>query len=213
LSSGALVAEKDMTGLSKLEAEPAHAYAKNRRCGRALLLWLLATAMAAQGAPADSTYQFTEQERGYSFTATFELDAQADRVLDLLYGFEHFQKFARRSRCELLDEGPDWQRVRYTHSAGFWTMTATLRRELDRPGGCVWFEMESAARSGLPIPLPTASSGHYCVAQGETGLRVTYQQVGETEASALKAAWLRYARTEAIAFAEDMESYVRAHAR
>lgn len=202
-----------MTALSRPEAEPACACATIRRCVHALLLWLLALVPVAQGAPADSTYQFTEHGRSYSFTATFELDAPADRVLDLLYGFEHFQRFARRSHCELLAEGPDWQRVRYTHSARFWSMTATMRRELDRPGGCVWFEMESAVRSGLPIPLPTASSGYYCVAQGETGLRVTYQQVGETEASLLKAAWLRYVHTEAIAFARDMESYVRAHAR
>jgi hypothetical protein len=178
-----------------------------------LVLVLLASAPAAQTMRAGSTHDFQAQARSYSFTATFELDAPPGQVLDLLYSFEHFQRFARRSHCELLEEGPDWQRVRYTHSTSLWTITATLRRQLDRPAGCVWFEMESAARSGLPIPLPTASSGHYCVEPVETGLRVTYHQAAETDASRLRAIWLRHARSEAVAFANDMEAYVRANAR
>lgn len=185
---------------------------KRRRRSRLLPLWLLALALVAPHGAAESTREFTEEDRRYAFTAAFDVDAPTDRVLDLLYDFEHLQRYSRRSQSELLDQGPNWQRVRFTHSSWLWTLRATMKRRLDREAGCVWFEMESAERSGLPIPLPTASSGYFCVAPGDAGQRVTYRQVGEAGSSMLAATWMRYARREAIAFAEDLESYLRTHA-
>ncbi len=185
---------------------------KRTPLARLLTLWLPALALAAPQARAESTHEFTNEEQRYTFTAAFDVDAPTDRLLDLLYDFEHLQRYARRSKSELLDQGPNWQRVRFTHTSWLWTLRATMRRELDQEAGCVRFEMESAGRSGLPIPLPTASSGYYCVAPGDAGQRVTYRQVGEAGSSMLTASWMRYARKEAIAFAQDLESYVLAHA-
>jgi hypothetical protein len=141
------------------------------------------------------------------------VDASPERVLDLLYDFEHLRQFTERSRAELLDEGQGWQRVRFTHSAWLWTLEGTFRREIDRPAGSIRFEMESAARSGLPIPLPASSSGEYRVERSGQGTLITYRQDGETDTSMLLAAYMNYARREAIAFAQDLEAYVRSQAR
>jgi hypothetical protein len=176
-------------------------------------LYLLALCLVAAHALAESTREFTQEGRHYAFTASFDVDAPPDRLLDLLYGFEHLQRYSRRSRSELLEQGPNWQRVRYTHGTWLWALEATMRRELDRDAGCVRFEMESAGRSGLPVPLPTASSGYFCVAPGESGQRITYRQVGEAGTSMLTDTWMRYARKEAVAFADDLENYIRLHAR
>lgn len=180
-------------------------------CGPGVLAVCLATMSVAMGAgPDDLRYAFDRQGTRHTFTASFTVPATADRVLDLLYGFEHLQRFTRTSRTELLEQGPGWQRVRFTHTDWLWTMVATFRRELDRPARCVRFQMESVSRSGLPVPLPTDSSGDYCVEPAGAGCRVTYRQSGETDTSILLAAYMSYARREAILFARDLEAYVRA---
>jgi len=170
---------------------------------------LLAMAIFAPSAAALTDYHFEERGGHYAFTATFEVTAAPDRVLELLYDFEHLRRYSRRSQSELLEEGHGWQRVRFTHTGWLWTVRATVHRELDRPANCVRFRVESASRTGLPIPLPAASSGDFCVVPADGSLRVSYRQAGQMEATVLLPAWKRYARTEALAFARDLEDYVR----
>lgn len=173
------------------------------------LVGLLAVASSAPPAAALTDHRFDERPGHYAFTATFEVSAEPARVLGLVYDFEHLQRYSRRSQSELLDEGDGWQRVRFTHSGWLWTVRAVVLRELDRPANCVRFRVESASRTGLPIPLPEASNGSFCVVPEAGHVRVVYQQAGEMDSFLPAAAWRRYARAEALAFARDLEDYVR----
>ena len=125
----------------------------------ATLLALLAAQCTTAGIAAP-TYTFKTQGTSYTFEMQFVVAASPDEVLDALYPFEHLREISRSvSKANLLEEGPDWQIVNFVYSTWLWRLTTTFRRDLDVPGGRIRFRMLSVQRTGLPIPLPTASSG------------------------------------------------------
>ena len=172
-----------------------------------LLVATFAPLAAAEAAP---THSFTEDSTRYTFACEFTVAADHDRVLELLYRFEHVQRFSKPvSEAELLGEGPDWQVVRFTYSTWLGSLVTTFRRELDRPRRTIRFRMTEVRRTGLPVPMPTASSGEYRLVPVAGGVRVIYRQEGETSDSVLLRPWMSRARSEAIRFAEGLEAYLR----
>jgi hypothetical protein len=175
------------------------------------LLLAIGVSAAAAAGPA---YTFTQDGPRYTFACEFTVAAQPDRVLELLYRFEHLQRFSQPiSETELLAEGPGWQTVRFTYSTWLGSLVTTFRRELDQPGRTIRFRMTEALRTGLPLPMPAATSGEYRLEPTEGGVRVVYRQEGEVNDSLLVRAWMSRARSEAIRFAAGLESYVRAQAK
>jgi hypothetical protein len=73
--------------------------------------------------------------------------------------------------------------------------------------------MLEAQRTGLPVPLPTSSSGEYRLEPTGGGVRVTYVQTAETRETLLAGTWMARAHSEAILFSEDLETYVRSSLR
>jgi hypothetical protein len=55
----------------------------------------------------------------------------------------------------------DGQVVRFTYATWLWSMSTSFRRDIDRPNHRIRFRMLEARRTGLPVPMPTASSGEY----------------------------------------------------
>jgi hypothetical protein len=175
---------------------------------------LFAVAIAASGPasalPVEGSQAFIQHGQHYTFTFEFVVSASPDEVLDALYPFPSLQQYSRTaSEVELLDQGNDWQRVRFTYTTWLWSMSTTFRREIDRPNHCIRFQMLDAERTGLPVPLPIASSGEYRLDPVDGGVRVTFLQRAETADSLLLRAWMARARSEATLFSRDVESYVR----
>lgn len=176
----------------------------------ALLLLGATAAPAASPAAAEAPYTFTQDGSRYTFVFSFVVAAEPDEVLDAVYPFADLQRFSRRaSSVELLDEGDGWQTVRFSYATWLSRMSTTFRRELDRPGRRIRFRMLEARRTGLPMPLPTASSGEYRLDSVAHGVRVTYRQTAETRDTILLRPWMARARSEAILFSRDLETYVR----
>src|SRR5512141_3454421 len=127
------------------------------RCGRLVVVLAVATAsFAAAAFPAERPYAFVQQGQRDTFRFEFEVDASPDDVLDVLYPFVNLQQYSRTaSAVELLDDGPDWQTVRYTYTTVLWSISTTFRREIDRRNHCIRFRLTDARRTGLPVPLPT----------------------------------------------------------
>jgi hypothetical protein len=190
------------------------------------LLSLILAPMSAQGGTAWATdsaafftatppaagqpYTFTQQGQRYTFTFRFVVDASPDQVLDMLYAFPNLQQYSRTaSAVELLESGADWQLVRFTYATWLWSMSTSFRREIDRPNHCIRFRMVDARRTGLPVPLPMASSGEYRVDPFDGGVRVSYLQVVEARDSLLLGPWMARAHSEAIQFSHDLETYLR----
>jgi hypothetical protein len=181
------------------------------RLGRlAALLLVAAVACSASALPAEPPYTFVQEGQHYTFTFTFVVSASPDAVLDVLYPFANLQQYSRTaSAVELLENGTDWQLVRFTYATWLWSMNTTFRREIDRPNHRIRFQMLEAGRTGLPVPLPTSSSGEYRLEPVDGGARVTFVQTAETHDSLLLGPWMARAHSEAILFSQDLETYVR----
>ncbi len=176
----------------------------------AALLLVAAASCAARALPAEPPYTFVQQGPRYTFTFKFTVAAGPDEVLDVLYPYRSLRQYSRTaSAVDLLDSGADWQLVRFTYTTWLWSMSTTFRREIDRPNHCIRFQMLRAERTGLPVPLPTASSGEYRLDPVDGGVRVTFVQTAEAPGSLLLGAWMARARSEAVLFSRDLESYVR----
>jgi hypothetical protein len=176
----------------------------------ALLLLVAAASCIASALPAEPPYTFVQDGQRYTFTFKFVVAASPDEVLDVLYPFPSLQQYSRTaSAVQLLDNGTDWQLVRFTYATWLWSMNTTFRREIDRPNHCIRFQMLDAGRTGLPMPLPTASSGEYRLDPVDGGVRVTFVQTAEAPDSLLLGAWMARAHSEAMLFSQDLESYVR----
>lgn len=176
--------------------------------------WLLSVAALAPVATAAPAHTFTEEGTRYTFTCEFTVAGDPDRVLDLLYRFEHLQRFSQPiSKVELLAEGPGWQSVRFTYATWLGSLVTTFRRELDQPGRTIRFHMTETRRTGLPLPMPTASAGEYRLEPVTGGVHVIYRQAGETSDSLLLRPWMSRARSEAVRFAEGLEAYIRSPAQ
>jgi hypothetical protein len=172
---------------------------------------LLLAAQCAAAAAAAPSYTFETRDNSYTFELQFVVAAPPPDVLDMLYRFEHLRAFSSGiGQASLLDEGPDWQIVSFGYATWLWRLTTTFRRELDVPGGRIRFRMLEARRTGLPIPLPTASSGEYRVRAVDGGSRVTFTQTAQIRDSLLLGPWMSRARTESVRFAESLEAYARA---
>jgi len=179
------------------------------RCA-AVLLSLAVAALPSAVAAAESTYDFASDGPRYSFEFRFDVKATPDEALEVLYGFQHLKRFSRRaSDVALLDEGEDWQTVRFTYSTWLWSMHTTFHRELDRPNRRVRFHMTEAGRTGLPVPLPTGSSGEYQLEPLPDGVRIVYRQSVDNRDSFMLGPWIALARSEAVLFSRDLEAYVR----
>ena len=175
----------------------------------AILLLAVAAPFTASALPAESPYTFAQDGQRYTFTFKFVVDASPDDVLDAIYPFPNLKQYSRTaSTVELLEDGADWQSVRYTYSTWLWSMRTTFRREIDRPSHRIRFRMVEARRTGLPVPLPTSSSGEYRLEPVDGGVRVTFVQTAETRDSLLLGPWMARAHSEAIRFAQDLETYV-----
>lgn len=181
------------------------------RCGRLVVVLAVATAsFAAAAFPAERPYAFVQQGQRDTFRFEFDVNASPDDVLEVLYPFANLKQYSRTaSAVELLDKGQDWQSVRYTYATSLWSISTTFRREVDRRNHCIRFHMTEARRTGLPVPLPTTSSGEYRLEPIDGGVRVTYEQVAETPDTFLSGPWTARARSEAILFSRDLETYVR----
>jgi len=176
----------------------------------AISLVLLAAPICAAAGTAAPNYAFKTQGNSYTFEMQFVVAASPDEVLDTLYPFEHLREFSRRiSRTNLLDEGPGWQVVNFVYSTWLWRMTTTFRRDLDVPAGRIRFRMLEVQRTGLPIPLPTASSGEYRVSAVAGGTLVTFTQTAQIRDSLLLGPWMTRARSESVRFAQSLEAYAR----
>ena len=181
--------------------------------GRFAVLLLLAATVAAS-MPAQPPYTFIQEGQRYTFRFTFVVDSTPSEVLDVLYPFPALKQYSRTaSKVELLETGADWQSVRFTYATWLWSMSTTFRREIDRPHDCIRFRMIEATRTGLPMPLPTASSGEYRLESVDGGVRVTFVQTAETRDSLLLGPWMARAHSEAILFSRDLETYVRSRLR
>ena len=181
------------------------------RPGRlAVLLLVAAGLVAASSSAAESPYTFVREGQRYTFMFQFVVAAGPDEVLDVLYPFPDLKQYSRRANAvELLEAGADWQLVRFTYATWLWSMSTTFRREIDRPNHSIRFRMIEARRTGLPVPLPTASSGEYRLEPVAGGVRVTYVQMAETRDTLLLGPWMARARSEGILFSQDLETYVR----
>ncbi len=181
------------------------------KSGRFAAVMLVATAsFAASSLPAEGPDAFVQDGRRYTFVFKFVVDARPDDVLDVLYPFANLKQYSRTATAvELLDYGADWQSVRFTYATGLWSISTTFRREVDRRNHCIRFRMTEARRTGLPVPLPTVSSGEYRLEPSDGGVRVTYVQMAETRDTLLLGPWMARAHSEAILFSQDLETYVR----
>jgi hypothetical protein len=181
------------------------------RPGRFAVLLLVAAALVAGSSfAAEPPYTFIREGQRYTFVFKFVVDAGPDEVLDVLYPFPDLKQYSSRSSAvELLESGADWQSVRFTYATWLWSMSTTFRREIDRPNHCIRLRMIEARRTGLPVPLPTASSGEYRLEPIAGGVRVTYVQMAETRDSLLLGPWMARAHAEAILFSQDLETHVR----
>ena len=176
----------------------------------AISLVLFAAQCATAGTAAPN-YQFKTQGNSYTFEVQFVVAASPEKVLDALYPFEHLREISRRvGKTNLLDEGPDWQIVNFVYSTWLWRLTTTFRRDLDVSNGRIRFRMLNAQRTGLPIPLPTGSSGEYRVTAVDGGTLVTFTQTAQIRDSLLLGPWMTRARSESVRFAQSLESYARA---
>ena len=187
-------------------------FAASLKGGRLAVILLTATAsFTAAALPAERPYTFIEQGQRDTFRFEFNVDASPDDVLAVLYPFANLKQYSRTaSTVELLDNGPDWQTVRYTYATELWSISTTFLREIDRRDHSIRFHMIEARRTGLPVPLPTASSGEYRLEAIDGGVHVTYVQMAETPDTLLRGPWTGRAHSEAVLFSQDVESYVRA---
>jgi hypothetical protein len=141
----------------------------------------------------------------------FVVAAPPEKVLAALYPFERLREISGSvSTAKLIDEGPGWQTVDYVYSTWLWSLTTTFRRELDVENGRIRFWMLDARRTGLPIPLPTASSGEYQADAVASGTLLTFTQTAQIGDSLLLGPWLARARSESARFAQSLEAYARA---
>jgi hypothetical protein len=152
------------------------------RCGLLGAILLMATAsVLVSASPAGRPYTFVQQGQRDTFRFEFDVKASPDDVLEALYPFANLKRYSRTaSAVELLDKGPGWQSVRYTYATSLWSISTTFRREVDRRNHCIRFRMTEARRTGLPVPLPAASSGEFRLEPIDGGVRVTYEQMAET---------------------------------
>jgi len=190
---------------------PASAATLPSRTGRFAIRLLVAVALFAPALlAAEQPDAFAKDGHRYTFTVKFVVKASPDEVLDVLYPFSNLRRYSRTaSAVELLDEGTDWQLVRFTYATWLWSISTTFRREIDRPNHRILFRMLEARRTGLPVPLPTASSGEYLLEPLDGGVRVTYVQTAETRDILLSGPWMSRAHAEALLFSRDLERYVR----
>jgi hypothetical protein len=183
------------------------------KTGRFTILLLVVVALfAAPLLAAEQPDAFVKNGHRYTFTAEFVVKATLDQVMDVLYPFPDLRGYSRTaSAVDLVDEGTNWQLVRFTYATWLWSISTTFRREIDRPNHRILFRMVDARRTGLPVPLPTASSGEYLLEPFDGGVRVTYVQMAETRDTLLSGPWMSRAHAEAIQFSEDLERYVRSN--
>ena len=175
-------------------------------CAIVAAAWLVpATSNAAHD------FSFEQDGRGYTFTSRFVVEASPEQVLAVLYPFENLRQYARRTAAvDLIEEGPDWQVVRFTYDNWLWSLSVTYRREVDCSGRCIRFEMLEARRTGLPVPVPLRSRGECRFEPVPEGSRVTCVQTSAASDTRLLRAWMAWAKSRAVAYSKDLESYVRA---
>jgi hypothetical protein len=180
----------------------------------AFVVLVAATSFCTPSFAADQPYAFVKDGSRYTFTFQFVVDASPDEVLDVLYPFPNLKQYSQTATAvDSLETGPDWQTVRFTYATSLWSMSTTFRRELDRANHRIRFHMLEAHRTGLPVPLPTSSSGEYHLEPTGGGVRVTYVQTAETRETLLAGTWMARAHSEAILFSKDLETYVRSSLR
>jgi len=176
----------------------------------AVVLLVAATSFSTPSVAAEQPYTFTKEGPRYTFMFQFVVNGSPDEVLDVLYPFASLKQYSQTATAvESLETGPDWQTVRFTYATWLWSMSTTFRRELDRANHRIRFRMLEARRTGLPVPLPTSSSGEYRLDPSGGGARVTYVQTAETRESLLLTPWMARAHSEAILFSRDLETYVQ----
>src|SRR5512141_3531298 len=96
----------------------------------AFLVLVAAASFAAPSLAAERPYTFVQEGQRYTYMFRFVVDASPDEVLDVLYPFPNLQQYSRTaSAVELLDEGADWQSVRFTYATWLWSISTTFHRE------------------------------------------------------------------------------------
>ena len=126
----------------------------------AILLLVVAASFTASALPAESPYTFVQDGRRYTFMFKFVVDASPDDVLDALYPFPNLQQYSRTaSAVELLENGVDWQSVRYTYATWLWSMSTTFRREIDRSMALMGAARIADLTADLITPRSSTSQG------------------------------------------------------
>jgi hypothetical protein len=176
----------------------------------AALLLLALPGFTVLAEATDRSFDFRQDGSRYTFTSGFVVAASPEQVLSILFPVDDLRQYSRReATVDLIDDGPGWQLVRFTHATLLWSFSATVRREIGCAGRCIRFQMLRTTRSGLPIPTPTASSGECRLEPTDTGVRVTIVQNVEAPDTPLLGLWTAWARSRARAFSMDLESHVR----
>jgi len=180
------------------------------QAGAAVLLTLILSGSASGATATARPYEFKQDGRHYTFTSQFTVAASPSQVLEILYPVENLRQYSKgEGSVDLIDEGPGWQLVQLTHTTLLWTFSATVRREIRCDGHCIAFHMLQKTRSGIPIPAPISSDGKYVVEPAADGAHVTFTQSVEAPDTILLRPWMAFAKSHAISFAHDIESYVR----
>jgi hypothetical protein len=179
---------------------------------RALALAAAALLLLGLGAAAAGlSYEFESEGRRHAFRGSFPTAAERSCVLQVLYSHEHLARFVKSADAiELVREGKNWNEVRYVYDRWLVTHSETYRRWLTGGAPAIRFELVNVEHSGLPVPLPETSRGHYDLRPVDDALQVVYVQEAELGPGPLLWAHQRIARQQAIRFLEDLAEYVEA---
>jgi hypothetical protein len=169
----------------------------------------LASLLASGAAAADRAYEFNSEGRRHVFHGSFSIPAERSCVLQVLFGHEHVVRFVTGADAvELIDQGEDWNEIRYVYDFWLFSHSESYRRWLTDGEPALSFELVGVEHQGFEVALPRSSSGYYDLKASPGGLTVHYRQQVELGPGPLVWAYQQLARRRAIAFLEDLEAYL-----
>jgi hypothetical protein len=154
-------------------------------------------------------YNFVRKDDQYEFEGRFSIGCTADYVTRVIYDPEHLSKFVKGAEVILIEQGNNWQEVRFTYRRFLLENSSVYRRMLDPGGHKVTFSLISSTQQGLFVPHILSSSGFYEVKTEERGSSVFYFQEATLSSGLFKGLYLNADRTEAVQFLKDLRDYVR----
>jgi hypothetical protein len=155
-------------------------------------------------------YKFSQAESSYTFYANFNIQADPDCLINLIYNFDNISNYSSAAESvELIREGDDWYEITFTYRKYlFFKHRSTWRRTLNRQKNKIDFILLSSTDNSGIVPEMVSSSGYYQINSREENCQILYHQTCTLKPGILLNAYMNAGRKAAIDFIYEFKEYI-----